>query len=60
MVILKDLKNSDGNFTEKQKIELNEVNVAHSNWTLQGGMKPMSKVVAYDQQLQQSCAFACL
>lgn len=53
VVILKDLKHNDGNFSEKQKIELNKVTVACSNWMLQGGMEPMSEVIAFHCQLQQ-------
>ncbi|NWI60931.1 GUC2C protein, partial [Calyptomena viridis] len=49
VVILKDLKNSDGNFSEKQKIELNKVTVTRSNWTEQGGMGPMSEDVLNDK-----------
>lgn len=60
VVILKDLKNNDGNFSEKQKIELNKVTVVHSNWMLQGGMEPTSEVIAFHCQLQQPCVCACL
>jgi len=60
VVILKDLKNSDGNFSEKQKIELNKVTVARSNWTLWSGMEPMSEVIALHCQFQQPYACACL
>lgn len=58
VVILKDLKNSDGNFSEKQKIELNKVTVVHRNWTQQGGMESMREVIAFHCQLQQpyTCA----
>lgn len=60
VVILKDLKNSDGNFSEKQKIELNKVTVAHRNWTQQGGMESVSEVIAFHCQLQKPYACSCL